>query len=137
MTVGARALCYSGGGFPRPRGSCPAQHPAAASCLLADLPSGLPCAQLGTARRLGSIVEDTSSIQALASDPVEQKSVAVAESPAPVPQSKVIVNPLDPVDLSTWCLESSGLLKVRPPLPAAASGSDVTYIIPFQVCHVS
>ncbi|KAG2446239.1 hypothetical protein HXX76_000831 [Chlamydomonas incerta] len=89
--------------------------------------------QLGTARRLGSVVEDTSSIQALETNPVEQKSVAVVESPAPVPQSKVIVNPLDPVELSTWCLESSGLLKLRPPLPAAASGSETTYIIPFQI----
>lgn len=31
-------------------------------------------------------------------------------------------------------LESSGLLKVRPPLPAAASGDDFYHAIPFQVC---
>jgi len=44
------------------------------------------------------------------------------------------IDPLDTAQLEQYMLESSGLLKVRPPLPAAASGDDFYHAIPFQVC---
>ena len=49
-----------------------------------------------------------------------------AAMPAPV-------NPLDTVQLEQYLLESSGLLKLRPPLPPAKSGDNFYHAIPFQV----
>jgi prolyl 4-hydroxylase len=43
------------------------------------------------------------------------------------------VNPLDTVQLEQYLLESSGLLKLRPPLPPAKSGDNFYHAIPFQV----
>ena len=43
------------------------------------------------------------------------------------------IDPLDPAQLEQVMLERSGLLKVRPPLPAAQSGDNFYHAIPFQV----
>lgn len=43
------------------------------------------------------------------------------------------VDPLDPIQLERFSLEASGLLKLRPPLPAAPSGDPFIRNIPFQV----
>ena len=43
------------------------------------------------------------------------------------------IDPLDPAQLEQFMLERSGLLKVRPPLPAAQSGDNFYHAIPFQV----
>jgi len=42
-------------------------------------------------------------------------------------------DPLDPVQLESFMLESSGLLKLRPPLPSAVSGDDFLHAFPFQI----
>jgi len=43
------------------------------------------------------------------------------------------LDPLDPVALEQYMLTTSGLLDVRPPLPAAASGDNFVHAIPFQI----
>ena len=43
------------------------------------------------------------------------------------------IDPLDPAQLEQFMIEQSGLLKVRPPLPAAQSGDNFYHAIPFQV----
>ncbi len=105
--------------------------------------------QLGTARKLGAVEEQGGSIrrstslgsvQRTADDTGERDEDgddaddARYTSPAQLlPAPKVSVDPLDPVQLERWVLDSSGLLKVRPPMPAAESGVNNYYVIPFQV----
>ena len=43
------------------------------------------------------------------------------------------VDPLDPAQFEQFALEKSGLLQVRPPLPAAVSGDNFYHALPFQV----
>jgi prolyl 4-hydroxylase len=84
----------------------------------------------GASRKLGSINEQTAaSIQELADAGQKAPTAQLALVPLP----KVSVDPLDPVQLQNWVLDSSGLLKVRPPMPPAASGYDTTFVIPFQI----
>lgn len=45
------------------------------------------------------------------------------------------IDALDPAQLEQFMIESSGLLKVRPPLPAAQSGDNFYHAIPFQVSY--
>ena len=50
----------------------------------------------------------------------------------PVPEAGPAIDPLDPAQLEQYLLESSGLLKVRPPLTPAKSGDNFYHAIPFQ-----
>ena len=43
------------------------------------------------------------------------------------------IDALDPAQLEQFMIERSGILKVRPPLPAAQSGDNFYHAIPFQV----
>lgn len=84
----------------------------------------------GAGRKLGSVVE---TVAILAQDTSQKQDSDVVQTSALLPAPHVSLNPLDPVQLEHWVLDSSGLLKIRPPMPAAESGSDNVYIIPFQV----
>lgn len=42
-------------------------------------------------------------------------------------------DPLDPTQLEQWMIESSGLMKVRPPITPAQSGDSFYHAIPFQI----
>lgn len=55
------------------------------------------------------------------------------ESHAAVPAVQAPLDPLDPVQLERFAIEGSGLLQLRPPLPAAASGDDFYHAIPYQI----
>ena len=46
------------------------------------------------------------------------------------------IDALDPAQLEQFMIERSGLLKVRPPLPAAQSGDNFYHAIPFQVSRL-
>jgi prolyl 4-hydroxylase len=71
-------------------------------------------------RKLSLSTADEVSVHAIAKPTAEE----VAALPA--------IDPLDPTQLEQYMLESSGLLKVRPPLPPAKSGDNFYHAIPFQ-----
>jgi hypothetical protein len=48
-------------------------------------------------------------------------------------QKLALPDPLDTAALERFMLESSGILKVRPPIPAGRSGEDFLRVIPFQI----
>lgn len=48
-------------------------------------------------------------------------------------QQLAAINPLDPAQLENYMLEKSGILNVRPALPAAKSGDEFVRVIPFQI----
>lgn len=121
---------------------------------LTPLPTSSPAklhhqlSQLGTARKLGAVEEPGTSIRTTSRGSVQRTGADSGEedddsdggdeakytNPAQLlPAPKVSVDPLDPVQLERWVLDSSGLLKVRPPMPAAESGVNNYYVIPFQV----
>lgn len=62
--------------------------------------------------------------------PAAKEVVAQGVIQPSVPPPK---DPLDPAQLEQYMLEASGLLKVRPPLPAALTGDDFYHAFPFQI----
>ncbi len=81
-------------------------------------------------RKLGSVDDQAASIQ---QESQQHETSAALQGNALVPVAKVSVNPLDPVQLENWVLDSTGFLNLRPPLTPAESGSENVYVIPFQV----
>lgn len=59
---------------------------------------------------------------------VEVQTLTTTAVAAPAP-----IDPLDPAQLEKFMLETSGLLKLRPPLPPGQTGDDFLHAIPFQI----
>jgi prolyl 4-hydroxylase len=76
---------------------------------------------------VGAAIEVTSARRLVQASEVAE--VVVVKAPAPISE----VDPLDPSQLEPYLIKQSGLMQLRPPLPAAPSGDDFYHVIPFQI----
>ncbi|GLI68633.1 hypothetical protein VaNZ11_013003 [Volvox africanus] len=101
-----------------------------------QLPEPTPVQLTGAVRKLGSVDARVSTISEISQPHQEQQAVAegaTATTTALLPAAKVSIDPLDPVQLENWVLDTTGLLKIRPPMSPAETGSENVYVIPFQI----
>ncbi|MEW5303489.1 MAG: hypothetical protein WDW36_006175 [Sanguina aurantia] len=76
----------------------------------------------------GGLVSSQSGAEAQAS-----RALRAAAREVTAPTAQYHVDPLDPASFEHYAIEQSGLLRLRPAMPPAASGDPSYHVIPFQI----